>query len=98
MIILLSVVLPQPLSPTRPSVSPRLISKLTLSTAFTTRSDPPNIPLFRIENAFLILRTVKIGAEPTSGFREFCVWDNKWPVVGSISRIGINLSPGFILK
>ena len=38
--ILLTVVLPQPLSPTRPRHSPRLISKLTSSTARTLDSVP----------------------------------------------------------
>src|SRR5689334_676189 len=38
------VVLPQPDSPTRPSVSPRPISKLTPSTALTTAGRPPKSP------------------------------------------------------
>jgi hypothetical protein len=49
MMILLTVVLPQPLSPTRPRHSPRLMSKLTPSTARTGWSLPlPNQPELRV--------------------------------------------------
>ena len=46
MMILDTVVLPQPLSPTRPNDSPRRIAKLTSSTATISRVSPPNqLPL-----------------------------------------------------
>ena len=55
------VVLPQPLSPTRPSVSPSASEKLTSSTARTWPTTRRSTP-FLIEKYFFRLRTSRIGA------------------------------------
>src|SRR6267142_1530540 len=56
-----AVVLPQPDSPTRPNVSPLLISKLMSSTAFTWAATRARTPR-RIGKYFLRFRTLKRGS------------------------------------
>src|SRR4029077_2944487 len=56
------VVLPQPDSPTRPSVSPRPISKLTPSTALTTAGRPPKSPP-PTSKCFTRFSTRRIGSD-----------------------------------
>src|SRR5437867_6052002 len=56
-----AVVLPQPDSPTRPNVSPLLISKLMSSTAFTWAATRARTPR-RIGKYFLRFRTLRIGS------------------------------------
>ena len=55
------VVLPQPDSPTSPSVSPRRIEKLTPSTAFTVAARPPKSPP-PIWKCFTRFRTTRISS------------------------------------
>jgi hypothetical protein len=55
-----SVVLPQPLSPTRPSVSPGAMAKLTSSTAFTNSRARLNIPCFTGKCTFRFLTSSRL--------------------------------------
>src|ERR1017187_2927304 len=55
-----SVVLPQPLSPTRPSVSPGAMLKLTSSTAFTNSRTRLNIPCFTGKCTFRFLTSSRL--------------------------------------
>ena len=58
------VVLPQPDSPTRPSVSPRRMEKLTPSTALTRAASPPKMPP-PMGKCLTRFRTSRIGASVT---------------------------------
>ena len=65
MIILESVVLPQPLSPTNPKHSPRRICRLTSATARIVCAWPPIQPVLRVVNVLLTLSHPKldVGAD-----------------------------------
>ena len=104
--ILLSVVLPQPDSPTRPRHSPRRTSKLTSLTARTVRVLPPpvscsnSVSALRMRKVFDRCRTLSTGASGlkvavgcTAAFSF-----SRWPVAALISRIGFSRSPGTMSK
>src|SRR3546814_13293592 len=64
------VVLPQPLSPTRPRHSPRFTVKLTSSTASTVPAvSQPSSPALRIENDLLTCSTCSNGPPPAVSCR-----------------------------
>src|ERR1051326_7011170 len=91
-----AVVFPQPDSPTRPRVSPRLISKLMSSTALTyavTRDSTPR----RIGKYFLRLRTFSKGS-PASGMNatDLSYWLRRFLGLRAIAlalRVGLAFAP-----
>ena len=104
--ILLSVVLPQPDSPTSPRHSPRSTSKLTSLTARIVRVVPPprscstRVSALRMRKVLERWRTLSTGA---SGLKEVVGLETsfsfrRWPVAAVISRIGTSRSPGAMSK
>src|ERR1039457_7137919 len=71
MISLDTVVLPQPLSPTRPRHFPRRISKLTSSTASLVPPDPPPSPLLRSRKRFV--RPVTLSSGPAADLETYVI-------------------------
>ena len=101
MMILLTVVLPQPLSPTSPRHSPRRMSKLTSSTARARccRRPPPNQPDLRVEKVLrqVAHRQQRIGAV-AAAWRRARAAEQRCRRRPAISRSGFSRSPGFMSK
>ena len=100
MIIFETVVLPQPLSPTRPRHSPCSTVKLTSSTARTRSvSLAANSPDFLIVKPLVRPSTRSRGpAASASGVQAFLLASSGPPASWVISRIGCSRSPGSMSK
>ena len=97
MTILLTVVLPQPLSPTSPRHSPRLIEKLT---SLTARTVPAvvlvKMPAFLMRKLLSIWSTFRSGPALSASAGQGALSSISRPVSALISRSGTSRSPGFM--